>query len=198
MKNVFLGLALVTGSFAFGQLFGVKAGVNVSSLSVDNQLHKQEAKMGFNAGVFAYFPVGNEFSIQPELLYSTYGDKYTSGNASYSRNLNYVALPVMVQYNITPSLYAEFGPEFGYMISSNVKSVAGNNAVVTQKDSEKFNRFNIGLGIGGGYYFLPNFGITVRYNAGLTNINGANNMIGTAKYPDARNNVFQAGFAFKF
>ncbi|UWX61910.1 PorT family protein [Chryseobacterium oranimense] len=211
MKKLILGLAVTASSLAFAQqtpssssnpvTFGVKGGMNVSSLSKDSGLDDQKSKIGFNAGVFANIPIAESFSIQPEVLYSQYGDKYDTkiGNNTYSyaNHFDYLTVPVMVQYNLIPNLYVEAGPEFGFLLSAKSKSKnETTNNVLTESGNYKdnFSTFNLGLGLGAGYYFTPNFGITARYVAGLTDI-GKNRPSGS----DAvRNNVFQVGLAYKF
>ncbi|MDH6253734.1 outer membrane immunogenic protein [Chryseobacterium sp. H1D6B] len=218
MKKLILGLAVTASSLAFAQqttststsssspvTFGVKGGMNVSSLSKGADLDDSKSKIGFNAGVFANIPVGSSFSVQPEVIYNDLGSKVTRkysafGNdykADYSRNLGYVAVPVMFQYNATPEFYLEAGPEFGFLVSAKdkFKSSTNGNSSDTQiatLDKSDFNTFNFGIGLGAGYYFTQNLGLTVRYTAGLTDIYKNNN--GDA----VRNNVFQVGLAYKF
>lgn len=218
MKKLILGLAVTASSFAFAQqttsttssnpvTFGVKGGMNVSSLSKGADLSDSKSKIGFNAGVFANIPVASSFSIQPEVIYNDLGSKVTreynvAGNtyrADYSRNLGYIAVPVMFQYNATPEFFLEAGPEFGFLVSAKDKfksSTNGNNnnTQVTTLDKNDFNTFNFGIGIGAGYYFTPNLGITARYTAGLTDI--AKNR--PSNSDAVRNNVFQVGLAYKF
>jgi len=206
MKKLFLGLGLVAGTFAFAQtspMFGIKAGMNVSSLSTEEGLSDQGSKIGFYGGLFMNAPLSEQFSIQPELIYSQYGDKYDYVNPlndqrySYSRNLDYIALPVMFQYNATPSFYLEAGPEFGLLVSAKnkAKNESQNDVIDTSGNyKDNLNNFNVGVGLGAGYYFTPNIGITARYTAGLTDINKSENNDGDA----VRNNVFQVGLAYKF
>lgn len=213
MKKLILGMALAAGSMAFAQnttgmsssaspvQFGIKGGMNVSSLSKDASLEDQGSKIGFNAGVFATIPVATSFNIQPEVLYTQYGDKYDQvvlGNRySRSRHLDYIAVPVMFQYNFVPNFYVEAGPEFGFLVSAKnkVKNETNNDTLTeTGNYKDDLNTFNFGLGIGAGYYFTDNIGITARYVAGLSDIakdrpNGSDAI---------RNNVFQVGLAFKF
>ncbi|MGG5207584.1 porin family protein [Chryseobacterium sp. MIQD13] len=207
MKKLILGLAVTASSLAFAQkttsssnpvTFGVKGGMNVSSLSKDEGLDDQKSKIGFNAGVFANIPVAESFSVQPELLYSQYGAKseYTGFGSKFSSStkLDYITVPVMLQYNLIPNLYVEAGPEFGFMVSAKNKIKNENNGDSTTSDNYKddLKTFNFGIGLGAGYYFTPNFGITARYVAGLTDTFKDNS--GDA----IRNNVFQVGLAYKF
>ncbi|MBO9691208.1 porin family protein [Chryseobacterium sp.] len=210
MKKLILGLALTAGTLAFAQqttntssnpvTFGVKGGMNVSSLSKDSGLDDQKSKIGFNAGVFANIPLASSFSVQPEVLYSQYGNKsdFTALGTKYSAStkLDYIAVPVMFQYNLIPDLYVEAGPEFGFMVSAKnkLKNESNGNSTTSDNYKDNFNTFNFGIGLGAGYYFTPNLGLTARYVAGLTDI-AKNRPSGS----DAvRNNVFQVGLAYKF
>lgn len=201
MKKLFLGAAIAMSSLTFAQQFGIKAGMNVSSLSTEEGLDDQKSKIGFNAGVFMNAPLAENFSIQPELLYSQYGDKANAtiaGNEySYSRKLDYVTLPVMFQYNATPSFYLEAGPEFGLLVSAKNKvknETSGQTVSESDNYKDDLNGFNFGLGLGAGYYFTPNVGLTARYVAGFTDIYKDGQNSGDA----VKNNVFQVGLAYKF
>ncbi|WP_160137738.1 porin family protein [Chryseobacterium sp. c4a] len=207
MKKLILGLAVTASTLAFAQTtssspvaFGVKGGMNVSSLSKNNGLDDQKSKIGFNAGVFANIPVATSLSIQPEVLYSQYGNKsdYTLAGTKYSAStkLDYITVPVMFQYNALPNLYLEAGPEFGFMVSAKnkFKNESSGQSSTTDNFKDNLNTFNFGIGLGAGYYFTPNLGITARYVAGLTDI-AKDRPSGS----DAvRNNVFQVGLAYKF
>lgn len=183
MKKLFLGIGLMAGSFMFAQQFGAKAGLNVSSMQ---GFDGTKAKTGFHAGLFMNAPIAESFSIQPEILYSQYGAKENEGNSN-SINLDYITVPVMFQYNATPEFYLEAGPELGLLISSKLKV---NNETIDMKDETE--SFNLGLGLGAGYYFTPNIGLSARYVAGFTDVIKDN--VGDA----VKNNVFQVGLNYKF
>lgn len=87
----------------------------------------------------------------------------------------------------TPNFTGEAGPQFSFAISQKLKGDGGSVDV-----DQAFKGFDLGLGLGAGYYFEQKFGITARYVAGLTDI--AENNTGDA----VRNGVFQVGVAYKF
>ena len=211
MKKLVLAAAVAVSSLTFAQQFGIKGGMNVSSLSKDSGLSDQKSKIGFNGGVFVNAPLGSDFSIQPELLYTQYGDKssatgqtvvegstvLTNQTVSNATHLDYIALPIMVQYNVTPSFYLEAGPEFGLNVNASNKTkneTSGNTLAQSGNYNDQINKFNLGIGAGAGYYFTPMFGITARYVAGVTDI-AKNRPSGSSS---VRNNVFQVGLAYKF
>lgn len=211
MKKLFLGLGLVAGSFALAQTsptFGIKGGMNVSSLSKDGGLDDQSSKIGFNGGVFLNAPISEQFSIQPEVLYNNLGSKVTltktsvgnnSYSAEYARHLDYIAVPVMAQFYAAPNFYIEAGPQFSFLVDAkdkykNTKNGSTQDAQSYSLNKDNFNTFDFGLGLGLGYNFTPQLGINARYTAGLTDIYKNN----TGSNDNVRNNVFQVGLTFKF
>ncbi|WP_294298634.1 porin family protein [uncultured Chryseobacterium sp.] len=233
MKKLILGMALAAGSMAFAQTttgmsssspvkFGVKAGINISSISKDGY-DDAKSKVGFAGGVFANIPVSEMFSVQPEVMYSQMGSKVSSSSSgtvlgnnvtstsSATLNLDYVTIPVMLQFRATPAFYIEAGPEFGFLTSAKTKDarttvVNGSTSTTTSESGDVkdyFSGFNMGVGLGLGYDITPNFGISARYVAGFTDINKKDNNTNgnTSLQNDGnknRNNTFQGGLYFKF
>ncbi|WP_370898319.1 porin family protein [Chryseobacterium gossypii] len=227
MKKLILGFAFAASLLSNAQekakspshiTFGVKAGFNASTLTENNVEYEndQKFKIGINAGGFVNIPIAEKFSVQPEVLFSQGGSKtkdiykYYSDNYNfkqeydYKMTLNYIVLPVMLQYNILPQFYVEAGPEFGLLLGGKSKGngtytqTSGNNTTTsTQEYSNKlvmdlYNKFNFGIGVGAGYYFTHNFGVTGRFTAGITDI--LKNNSGDS----FRNNAVQIGVAYKF
>ncbi|MFY1046270.1 porin family protein [Chryseobacterium sp. GP-SGM7] len=190
MKKKLLGIAIVMSSLVFAQdkpesqspRFGIKAGFNLSSINVDGF----EAKPGIYGGVFANIPVSTYVNVQPEVLYNAAGAKLKDVNKA-DLNLEYISVPVMIQYNILPELYVEAGPQLGVAINKKIRTDGGSAEV-----KEYFKDFDFGVGFGAGYYFGRNFGITTRYIAGVMDVSQNN------PREFIRNNVFQAGIVYKF
>lgn len=180
-KLILIGAIALFGAVN-AQTFGVKAGMNISSLS---NADDTKALVGFNAGIFMNAPLAANFSIQPEVLYNTKGAK--ADGMDLSLNLDYISVPVMFQYNATPQFYLEAGPEFSFVVSSKAKS-GGVSADV----DNLVEKFDIGVGLGAGYYFTPNIGLTARYVAGFSDVikNNSDDAV--------KNSVFQIGLAYKF
>lgn len=206
MKKIFQGLALIAGTFAFAQStststdtttpstssskikFGLKAGLNVSSLSNINM----NSKAGFYGGVFVNIPVAKDFSVQPEVLYSAVGAK-EKGGSNAKLNLEYLSVPVMFQYKALPNLYVEAGPQFNFLIDARLKKNASTSALKNATQS-----FDFGIGLGAGYYFTKNIGVNVRYTAGLSDIVKTKYQYGYDREGSVKNGVFQVGVNYKF
>ena len=196
MKKLFLGLSIAASSLVFSQQFGIKGGMNISSIS-DDGYDDTKSKVGYYGGVFVNIPASESFSIQPEVIYNNLGSEVKLGN-SYSRklNLNYITVPVMFQFKATPQFYLEAGPEFGFLVSADSKTTWNNSTSTAELDKDNFNNFNMGVGLGAGFDITKNVGINARYVAGFSDVTKPSSDPSTnAKN---KNNTFQVGLNFKF
>lgn len=199
MKKLILGLSILVSSLAFSQQFGLKGGLNVSTISSEGY-DDTKAKVGFYGGAFVNIAATESFSIQPEVIYNNLGSEVKGkvlGN-SYSQklNLNYISVPVMFQYKATPQFYLEAGPEFGFLVSANSKTTWNNSSSTTELNKKDFNSFNLGVGLGAGFDITKNFGVNARYVAGFSDITKPN--ADPSTNAKNKNNTFQAGVNFKF
>ncbi|MBL0144634.1 MAG: PorT family protein [Chitinophagaceae bacterium] len=161
MKKIILFAAFAVVGFATqAQVkFGAKAGLNLSNLTGDVSDNKM--KIGFNVGGLVNIPVSSQFSVQPELLFSSEGTKFDDGTTSQNFNLSYINIPVMLQYNNESGFYAEAGPQLGILASAKTADT---------DVKEFFNSTNFGLGLGLGYNMSNGLGFGARYSLGLGNI----------------------------
>ena len=109
----------------------------------------------FNGGALVNIPVSSQFSVQPEVVYSSEGAKATGGKIS----LNYVNIPVLFQYN-NSGFYGELGPQLGILTSAKAKPDDGDDTDI--KDVLKSTNFS--LAIGAGYKLTNRLGFGARYN----------------------------------
>ena len=81
--------------------FGIKGGINVSTLHFDNNT-SADSQEGFHVGGFAHIHASNQWSIQPEVIYSLEGASQTliGSNNKSTTHLSYINVPVLLQYFI--------------------------------------------------------------------------------------------------
>lgn len=198
MKKIILAaFVLGTCSVAFAQQqlkFGPKAGVNFANVSgFDNS----EMKTGFHVGAVAEIKFNEKFSIQPEVVYSAQGAKYTQsfpvlGTVETSLNNDYINIPILAKYYIVDGFSVEAGPQIGFLVKSESK-VEGSNGSVTTDSKNDFKSTDFGLGVGLAYDLPVGLFVNARYNLGLSDIR-ANTSSGDA----IKNNVIQVGIGYKF
>ena len=103
------------------------------------------------------------FSIEPGFIQK--GGKQKISNETYVRlNLNYLQLPILLDYYIFKKLYISLGPELSYLHSAKLKSKEISNNIT----DSIYKRFELSGIIGLNYKITDYFDIGIRYNHGLT------------------------------
>jgi len=150
--------------------FGIKAGANFFTIKGEDYKDGGfKTKTGPHAGLFYQIPIAPLFSIQPELMYSSEGIKYEDEDLKALVHLNYLNLPVMFQF-VTPSgFYAETGPQLGFVLKAVTKFEPSLGDKYEENIKEDINKVAFSWGFGAGY-MIGRFGISGRYNLGLSNL----------------------------
>ncbi|WP_051718730.1 porin family protein [Hymenobacter sp. IS2118] len=116
MKKTLLSLGLLlsvaTAASAQEIRFGLKGGVNYSSITGNNTAGV-ESKIGLQAGALANFALSDLISIQPEVLYSQKGYQAEVNN-DIKYKINYIDVPLLVKVN-AGGLFFEGGPQVGFL-----------------------------------------------------------------------------------
>src|SRR5688572_3127830 len=145
---------------------GLKAGLNLYNIHNSNGA-EYDTKAGFHAGLIGHIHLARQFALQPELLYSAQGAKYTTAGIESKLNLGYINVPIMFQYMFDNGFRLQAGPQVGFMI--NAKSETNDNKTDVK---DNFKTIDFGLGAGVGYVHTPSgLGVDARYNFGLSSIN---------------------------
>ena len=175
---------------------GIKGGLNISNLYIDN-VTDQNARLGFNLGVYGQVFSTETFAIQPELLYSTKGStaQYNAGSLyqEITYNLNYLDLPVLAVFKVGESVELHAGGYASYLLNANIsyKGDLANGSDPVDKDQLKSFDYGLSGGIGVNFSSVQ---VGARYNLGLVKIadtNTARSYIG-----DAKNSCAQIYVAF--
>lgn len=205
MKKNILTFALITIGFCANAQqeikFGPKAGVNFSTIS---NTPKSKMLTGFYVGAVSEIKFSENFSLQPELVYSSQGAKneYTETNlgiTSHHKNhdkIEYINIPILAKYYIYEDLSIELGPQFGFLVKAENKDEISINNNTTKENTDfknEINSFDFSIGVGLAYDLANGFFINARYNFGLTGIGKSNQY-----YKDSKNGVTQIGIGYKF
>jgi len=185
MKKIILStLAVITSlTFVAAQQthFGLKAGVNISSVDIEDG-DDFGSKTGMHIGGLAHIHISRNFALQPELVYSMQGGE----DGDEKLKLNYVNIPLLAQYMTNDGFRLQTGPQLGLLTSA--KSEFG-DVEVNRKDD--LSSVDFSWTFGAGYLFHSGFGIDARYNHGISNISDDESF-------QARNRVFQIGLFYQF
>src|SRR5579863_3762374 len=149
--------------------FGVKAGYNLANFTTSGDASGMSAKSksDFSAGLLASLPLFSSCYLQPEVMYSGQGASGSDLGTDVKLDYSYLNVPVLFKYQHSTGLFAETGPQIGFLLSASFKE-AGQSS--DEKASSQSVDFSWAFGLG---YKLKNMplGIDARYNLGLTNVN---------------------------
>lgn len=160
-SGLFLLLSITAHCLAAQVQLGVKGGLNISDVVINNSYDPDvepafQMKPGFHAGIFLSADGDEQFGFAAELIYSSKGVR-----ALNVINLHYVAIPLLLRYHFHEKFFAEVGPEIGYLVNAN--SRYGNLNATWD------NKLDIGLD-GGLQYRLGKINCGVRFNAGFSSV----------------------------
>ncbi len=216
MKKFFFVVAAAvvsTGAFAQNFSYGVKAGLNMASVTKDGddlEGADKKMRMGFHAGLVGEYQVSDIFGVQAELLYSQQGVKFvpTEGDGKDVAKLEYINLPIMAKFYLVDGLSLEVGPQFGYLMSAKRKvsdfkgEMAEENGEVDLLDEKAvgkdfLKRMDVSAALGLSYRFAFGLDVSARYNLGLTKI--SDKMVDeNDKKISPKNGVIAVGVGYRF
>ena len=181
---LFVAVTVLFVSGVTGQTtFGLKGGVNIADIT-DNVY---KPRISGHGGIFVNRSIGKHFFIQPELLFSGEGKQDVWDNAEQTWAINYIQLPLMLQYYPIPQLYVEAGPQVGLLISAKnkIKDASQTNIKTLISTVE----YAIGTGLG--VKITDRVVLYGRYNFGLNDVTSYDAIV-------HHSNVGQIGIAVHF
>lgn len=178
-------VALFSTVVLYGQeaTFGVKAGLNIAGVKVDEG-EDFDNKIAIHFGGLAHIHFSRHFAFQPEIVYSAQGGK--DDDNDFKLKLNYINIPLLAQYMTLDGFRFQTGPQLGFLVSAKTKT---EDVEVDIKDD--LETFDFSWSFGAGYLFPQGLGIDIRYNLGITNVSEDEDF-------EARNRVFQIGVFYQF
>lgn len=170
MKKNLITICLILASSITtqAQIFklGLKGGINYanqtgSAITVNSTNYKTEAITNYHIGLLAEVKLGEHFSIQPEVLYSTQGAKYDAIGVAqdFTNDIGYISVPLMAKINLNNTFSLEFGPQASFLLSKK------NEVSINDQKNIDF-----GAGAGLGIRITKSLFLQGRYVAGLTEI----------------------------
>lgn len=181
MKNTYkLLIVMILSTFTansqdYDYNLGLKGGVNYDNLTNYNGNYSA----GFNFGFFAEYPMVDQTYLLSEFLFSRQGAD--SKGLTPNLDLTYINWPVLLKMELYKGLYAELGPQFGFLIFAKGGTLAG----------EHYKWFDVAGSFGLSFDMGKSLNLGLRYNLGLLKIN----KVGPDKI---KNRNLQLSLAVKF
>lgn len=170
-----------------------KVGINLSSLS-----DADKAIVEVNFGFEGEYMLTDNLSFAAGVIVSNQGAKYDSSSAgSYTADLDYANVPVVLNYYVLPGLAIKAGVQPGFRVKAKAKTGGASMDLdevyssISKLIGEevKISKFDFSIPVGISYEY-KNIVLDARYNWGLIKLVN----IGDAFY----NRVFQLTLGYKF
>jgi len=167
-------MIIITSAQAQETAFGLKGGLNLSTLNVQDPAESYNSKTGYHAGLFVRAKTG-KIGFQPELLlYTQNGDIQSTAFGKAQESFTYLTVPVMLKFYPVAGLNLQAGPQFGFLLDGERKyeTFLGSG---TEDIKDYYESSDIAVSLGAGYDFGFGLSLDARYNLGIKDINNATN-----------------------
>lgn len=210
MKKIFTSAAialamLFTANTAnAGINFGLKGGLNVTSMSLDSKVFDASNRAGFFIGPTLKFtlPIVG-LGIDASALYDQREAKLTVGEAKTKESVKTQAIniPINARYSVglgsVASVLFFAGPQFGFNVGDKDVDLGGDSRW-------KFRSSQFSVNVGAGFSFMNHFEVTANYNIACGKTGDAtfsktlSDMVGSATKDNGRANAWQIALAYYF
>ncbi len=181
----------VTGAWGQETAFGLKGGVNLTNLKVDDPEASYDSRTGYHAGVFVRSKF-DKIALQPELLLFTQSNEVNyAGGFGATQRFTYLSVPVLLKFYPAMGLNVHLGPQFGFLVDGE-EEVRSLLFTGTRDISESYKSSDVSLSLGAGWDFDFGLSLDVRYNLGIKDINNV------ADGEEARSRVFLVSLGWNF
>lgn len=171
-------------------VFGLKAGVNRSSMSTKLAGLKEEANYGFVAGAYTRFGILGFFA-QPEFQYNQRRGTLTTNGKESDQTLSYIDVPLLVGKKFLKITRFYAGPNLQFLMNA---SQSGDSDPYFNKSN--FNNFAVG-GIAGCGVDILKISVDLRYDFSISNLGKEITVSGTSYDYSTRAGMWQITVGYK-
>lgn len=173
--SVLLALVFLTQAATAQLHLGIKGGVNITK--VDGKAFRDEFRYGYTLGGFAELGLGGKLGLQPEVLWNQYQTRVDSSfkdvynvSTNFSNykdvKLNYLTIPLLLNYKLGSLLSLQAGPQFGILIDQSKGWISSG------KEAFKKGDFSM---VGGAQIHISKLRLQGRYVVGLNDVGDISN-----------------------
>lgn len=161
--------------FTFAQKkmnYSVKFGLNLADMITDES--KLSPRSTFQLGVESVYMLNEKWGFQTEVLYSRQGNVRrgrTDDGVKFDNSLllDYINIPLLVNYYIKDGFYVNVGPQIGFLVRAEQE-----DTILFDSSRESVKRKYNNLDFSGvfslGYHTDWGFNVGLRYQRGLINV----------------------------
>ena len=173
--------------------FGLKAGLNLTTLNLKDPGSSYDSRAGYHAGIFLRGKF-DKVGVQPELLLFTQNGERRSSfiTGTVQEHFTYLSIPLMFKFYPLGGLNIQVGPQFGFLLDGEREYDSGLGGSGSQDITDYYKESDVSVSVGGGYDFDFGLSLDLRYNIGVKDINNA------ADGDEARSRIFLLSLGWNF
>ena len=164
-------LLITSAGYSQSFHFGITAGADLHKIQGEG--FSSGFSFGYLAGAFAEIGFNRKWGIEPAILFNQSNPDTTNnfssiynGSPNISQiKLNYLTVPVLLEYKLSKIVAIQLGPQFGLLINQTEN--------ISKNVKDAFQQGDVNA-IGGIQLHLVNFRVYGRYMVGVKNINNIN------------------------
>ena len=166
-KAIVAALAILFSTTVFSQTqIGIKGGININDIDDSRFKNNTATRLGYHGGLLFHIHVKRRLAVQPEVVFSSQGAKYTHPDFNGDLVTNYLNIPVLLQYMGNHGIRLQTGPQLGFLLDADLKRNGNTVADLKRSMNEADFSWAFGLGI----LSRSGLGADARFNLGLTDI----------------------------
>jgi hypothetical protein len=193
MKQLLLLLffsSLLSAQENRNNIFSLKPSAGINGCQIHGDSYAGYEKLGLFAGLAVNAKTGNEnVTLEMGFYFSQKGSRHipNSADPSYYRlHLNYIDIPLIINYVVKSGYFVTLGPSLGYLINHNE-----NRNYTNETSFYRYNKYEGGINIGIGKHFTDNFSVEVRSSNSVTPIRS---IVANIYYPNPVARYFNRGY----
>ena len=165
---VFVALMLLSYSGLQAQNWGLKAGMNVSTIRTSYEVVGDAARPGWHAGVFSVAGDG-AWQFQIEGMLSCLGTKVETSSEITTTRILYLQVPLLLKYEANDWLNFQLGVYTGFRLHGARKVKYADDTTEKNNITDQVAFFDYGPLAGVGFKPFHNWGFEIKYNYGIPN-----------------------------
>jgi len=177
--------------------FGIKGGLDISKLSISEDVVSSSNRCGFFVGPTVKFslPIVG-LGVDGSVLYEQKSSKVSNGVSEETIKQQQLAIPINVRYGVglgdMANIFLFTGPQFAFNLGDKTTSLWSNVSQWTAKSSNF--SWNVGLGV----TVISHIQVTANYNIACGKTGEATVLNTAGKAFTGKSNTWQIGLAYFF
>lgn len=196
LRMSLFALAIMFGNVAHAQIhFGLKGGLNVTSMSISEDVFDESNRAGWFIGPTVKFSIPlTGLGIDASALYDYRSAKVSDNTSNTTVKQQQIAIPVNLRYSIglgsTANIFFFAGPQWGI-------NIGDKNFVWGETKSYSLKKSNFSVNLGLGFTALSHLQVSANYNIACGK-SGNLTVADAASNYNSHNNAWQIGLAYFF